>query len=326
MKLIIPGFWYKKHIISYLLLPVSWLYKGLFALRRYFVQETVFNKLTITIGNVTVGGGGKTPTAIAVAELLKLAGIKSGFLTRGYLGRITAPVIVDSNHDARQVGDEALLLAKHATTIISKKRFLAQKLINQTKLDCVIMDDGLQNFTVKQHIKILVIDSDFLFGNGFLIPAGPLRENWQTAIKRVDYIIYIGDKDKIMKLNFYQEYSDKSFFAKYVVDCDVKQKTKKQWLAFAGLANNKKFFNSLTEYGYPIKQIKEFPDHHCYSDKDILRLLESAKRDKLCLITTSKDMVKIAGKYRKNITEFKIKLALAQEDEFLAGLKRKINE
>lgn len=324
MKLVIPHFWYRKHIISYLLLPLALLYRGVFFFRSVCACQTSFNKVTLTVGNVTLGGAGKTPTSIVIAQLLRKRMIKSTFLSRGYLGQIDGPIIINQSHSAVDVGDEALLLSKHCNTVISKKRYLAKELVDNMDVDCVIMDDGLQNFKVKHDIKILVVDVSFLFGNGFLVPAGPLRERYKEAMERVDYIIYIGSKDVVTKLEFYKEYSSKSFFAKYVAESRFSKQ--KLYLAFSAISNNQKFFSSLRQEGYDVQQIKEYPDHYFYSQQDIESLLDLAKKENLVLITTSKDMVKIPGKYRKDILEFKIKLQLEQEVRFVDDLVMRVKQ
>jgi tetraacyldisaccharide 4'-kinase len=301
MKLSLPFFWKKRHFISYLLLPLSYIYMFVFILQaKRPRKKTVFLAPLITIGNATIGGAGKTPTAIALGELLKANNKNICFLSKGYLGNINQPTMVNGSfHQSKQVGDEALLLSKHGNVIISKKRYLAQKLIARLKPDLVIMDDGLQNNHLKHQLKILVIDAGFLFGNGFLLPAGPLRESLKSALQRVDYIIYIGKRASLNKIPNYQRYQRKIFSGEYIA-----KKTHNKWdkyLAFSALANNQKFFNHLEEQGYNLIVTKEFPDHYFYSNEDLIDLINLAQRRNLKLITTSKDMVKIDKKFLSDI-------------------------
>jgi len=315
-----PVFWHKKHIVSYFFLPLSLLYWILFGLKKMFSRPVSFNKVTITIGNVTVGGAGKTPTALLIEKLLKSADISSVFLTRGYLGDLVGPEIVKDNSAVKDVGDEALLLSNQAKTIVSKKKYLAKNIVDNVDSDCVIMDDGLQNFRIVHHIRILVIDTSFMFGNGFLIPAGPLRQGYRSAMQKADYIFYVGDADVPLKLDCYDKYSSKSFIAKIEGKKNIKKEN--GYFAFSGISNNRKFFNSLKDHDYSVYKVKEFPDHYDYGDEDIEDLIKMAGN--LRLITTSKDMVKIPKKYHEKIIEFKIELKLTREKEFLDSLKKKV--
>ena len=324
MKLSIPFFWRKKHFIAYLLLPLSLIYYLIFIIKkRLTINKANFLYPLLTIGNVTVGGAGKTPCAIAIADLLKKKRLKSCFLSKGYLGNLSGPIIIDAaKHSAKQVGDEALLLNKHSYTVISKKRYLAKQLVDSLQADLIIMDDGLQNHHIKHQLKIVVIDASFLFGNGFLLPAGPLRECYNPVLTDADFIIYIGKEEFFINKPYYKKYQYKSYIGAYKA-LHIHNKND-QYLAFSALGNNQKFFTHLKDNGYNIKLTKEFPDHYFYNDQDIKDLLKLAKQEKLKLITTSKDIVKINEIFYDHIIEHKITIKFKQEQKLLDDLVKKI--
>ena len=319
MKLITPAFWKSKTIISYALLPFSLIYLILFYIKKTLTKKHKLPSTIITIGNLTAGGGGKTVIALKINELLK-KDYNTCFLTRGYKGNFNCTTLINEKHTVAQTGDEAQILSKYADTIIAKKRYKAKAIIEKFNKNITIMDDGLQHFSIYQDIKILAIDSDFLFGNNFIIPAGPLRQIKSPLLKKVDYIFYIGKK-KLPKPLI--KYKNKIITASYAAI--TKPNPQKKYFAFSGLANNQKFFNSLQNLN--IVKYKNFPDHHNYKKEEIVKLLKIAKKDNLLLITTSKDIVKIKAleiKEIDSIIEFQIALKIDDEQIFVTNLNNKI--
>ncbi len=196
-----PEFWYKNNIISKgitaLLYPFSVLWILIDELKRLF-SKTYKSKLKVVcIGNLTVGGTGKTPFAIYTYKLLKNLGYKPVFLTRGYGGLKRGPLEVSNSHQFKDVGDESILLSKVGTTIVSRNRSLGAKFIEKynNKFNVIIMDDGLQNYQLKQDVKFLLIDKHLKLGNGFCLPAGPLRQSVQRGLKNIDKIILTGESN-----------------------------------------------------------------------------------------------------------------------------------
>ena len=183
------------------------------------------------------------------------------------------------------------------------------------------MDDGLQHFTIAQDLKILVIDSNFLFGNKLLFPAGPLRENYKPLLKRVDLIILIGTNKIPKELTLHKQ---KTFLGNYQPKL-IPNKTK-NYLAFSGLANNQKFFNTLKAQKLKIAGTKEFKDHHPFTEQEIESLIKKAKTQNLTLITTSKDHIKLPPKYQSKIINFQIKLSLENEKLFTEFFLKKLKK
>src|SRR5262252_2709689 len=195
MRLKTPSWWYRdKGLVASALAPLGVLYGRITEARAARVTPYRSRLPVICIGNFTAGGGGKTPTAIAVASLLKGLGAKPCFLTRGYGGASKGPVLVGKGMSAAEAGDEPLLLAEHAPTMISTDRAAGAKAIETTDASVIIMDDGFQNPSLVKDLSIIVVDAASGVGNGLMIPAGPLRAPLDWQIARADALIVIGDK------------------------------------------------------------------------------------------------------------------------------------
>ena len=313
-----PEFWYNKNIHSkiksYILFPLSILWVLIDEFKRHF-SKTYKSKLKVVcIGNLTVGGTGKTPFSIYTYKLLKNLGYNPVFLTRGYGGLKKGPLEVNNFHHFQDVGDESILLSRVGTTIVSSNRSLGAKFIekHENKFNIIIMDDGLQNYQLKQDIKFLLVDKKLKLGNGYCLPAGPLRQPIKRGIKDIDKIILTGENQKVEKDLF------KSFDIP-VIKSNIKTTSlpkikKEKLLAFCGLANPNKFFDTLKKNGYEISFTKKFPDHYVYKKDDINNLILDANNRKLKLITTEKDYVKITEN-KKHIHFLPMELELSVKDK-----------
>ena len=326
-----PKFWYKKDLISklktLLLLPFSIVWILLSLIKKNFVKRYKSHLKVICIGNLSIGGTGKTPFSIQTYKILKILGYKPVFLTRGYRGLTKGPILVNKSHNHKDVGDEALLLSKVGTTIVSSNRCIGAKYIENLKknYDIIIMDDGLQNYQLEQDIKLLLIDKKLLFGNGYCIPAGPLRQTITQGLKKIDAIIFTGDGDtKDINLNFINNIQ--YFDTKLEIKNTFKTK-QNNFLAFCALGNPIKFFNTLKKNNFKIVLTKSFPDHYEYKNKDINTLKEEANNRNLKLITTEKDYVKIDDKENEiSVLPIEINFSKADGNKFKSFLKEKIND
>ena len=203
----------------------------------------------ICIGNFTAGGGGKTPTAIAVAEVLKGAGERPCFLTRGYGGKEHGPVLVAKGRSAAEVGDETLLLAAHAPTVVSADRAAGARLIEGTDATVIVMDDGFQNPQLAKDFSLIAVDAATGLGNGLVMPAGPLRAPLDQQMKRADALLLIGDGGKAAPLAKSFESANKP-----VLKARMTPRGDSRWLGvlpvigFAGIANPKDFRNEVVKF------------------------------------------------------------------------------
>jgi len=313
-----PEFWYKNNIISKvkitLLYPFSILWILIDQYKRYFSKTYESQIKVVCIGNLTVGGTGKTPFSIYTFKLLKNLGYNPVFLTRGYGGFKKGPLEVNNSHNFQDVGDEPILLSKVGTTIVSRNRSLGAKFIekHKNKFNVIIMDDGLQNYQLKQDVKFLLIDKNLKLGNGYCLPAGPLRQSLELGLTNIDKIILTGENDKNEKDLF------KSFnipvIKSNIRTASILKIKKEKLLAFCGLANPNKFFDTLKKNGYKISSTRKFPDHYAYKKDDVNNLILDANNRNLKLITTEKDYVKISEN-KNHIHFLPIELELAVKDK-----------
>jgi tetraacyldisaccharide 4'-kinase len=250
----------------------------------------------ICVGNLTVGGAGKTPAAMAVVQLLQQAGKRPFVLSRGYGGRLAGPVRVDpQSHNAADVGDEALLLARVAPTVVARDRVAGAQAARAAGADIIVMDDGFQNPSLKKDLSLLVIDGRGGIGNGFVFPAGPLRAPLAAQLARASALLVIGDgtgADAVLKA----ESGLQVVHGRLEPDAlEVAALRPRKVLAFAGIGDPDKFFRTLTEAGIDARVREAFADHHRYSSAEAADLIARAQRDGLTLVTTEKDLARLQG-------------------------------
>lgn len=291
-----PDFWWHPPgIAAKLLAPAALLYAAV-ADRRIGRPGQRAPCPVICVGNMTVGGTGKTPTALALARLLGEAGSRSVFLTRGYRGRLPGPVVVDpSRHDALDIGDEALLLAAGADTVVSRDRPAGAVLAASLRADLVVMDDGLQNPSLVKDFALAVFDGATGLGNGATLPAGPLRASASAQWPRVDAVLVIGPGragDAVVREA--ERRRVPVHRAQIVPDPGrAEQLRGKRLLAFAGIGRPAKFFDTLAALGADVVVRRAFADHHAYTPAELGSLLDEAAREKLLPVTTEKDAARL---------------------------------
>jgi len=273
----------------------------------------------ICVGNFTLGGAGKTPTAIALARLLLESGYHPFFLSRGYGGRVAGPVRVDNPHStlgrergrvnkepppqagegrAGDVGDEPLLLARVAPTVVARDRPAGVKVAAAGGADTVIMDDGLQNASLDKHLAIAVVDGRRGIGNGRVFPAGPLRAPLEAQLDHTDAVLLVGSVGRAAEraIDTAQRRGVPVLHGDLHPAPDVVAALAgKPVLAFAGIADPDKFFATLEAHGIPAAIRKPFPDHHRYAADEISALLDCAQRNGLTPVTTEKDLARLSG-------------------------------
>jgi tetraacyldisaccharide 4'-kinase len=250
----------------------------------------------LCIGNFVAGGAGKTPTAIAFGRALAKAGYKPGFLSRGFGGRLPGPVRVDlAVHRVDEVGDEALLLAAQAPTVVSANRGAGAARLVAEGRDFIVMDDGFQNPGLAKDFCAVVVDAGRGVGNGFTIPAGPLRAPLSRQFALADAIIVIGDGPAGDRLIREAARRGKPVYLARIVPASKPKWGDRRFLAFAGIGNPGKFFASLAEAGADVAATRVFGDHHGYSEEEVGEIVAQAQAEGLTPITTRKDHVRLAG-------------------------------
>jgi tetraacyldisaccharide 4'-kinase len=315
IKLVYPKFWSKRGILSLFLTPFSWIYQLLTILRQISASPIRLGAKVICIGNVSVGGTGKTQIVEYLALHYKKENKKILIITKGYGSSLKKAKLVASDDSAQEVGDESKLLSKFAPVIAATKIQYALPIIKTIKPEIIIFDDGLQNPNFVKDCKILVIDNKRGFGNGKIFPSGPLRETPNSAIKKCDAVIMIGDKDcsNFSVIQTIVNNKKPLFKAKINLVSEIKANVK--YFAFSAIGNPDKFFDTLIQNGAQIAGTKAFPDHHQFSDQEILELKNTAKKHNFTLITTTKDYIKIANP--ENIQCAKVDIIFKNNKEFI---------
>jgi tetraacyldisaccharide 4'-kinase len=301
-----PEFWRGEGWLPMMLSPAAVAFDGAGRLRRHFARPYTAPVPLICIGNLVVGGAGKTPLTLALASELARKGVTAHVLTRGYGGRERGPLKVDpSRHDAEAVGDEALLLAAAATTWISSDR-AAGAAAAAAGADLILMDDGLQNPTVRRDLSILVIDGGYGFGNGRVMPAGPLREGLSPGLDRVQAAVLIGEDRHGAAARLGSLPLAQARLEPTVAGCAL---AGTRVLGFAGIGRPDKFFETLRNIGTEIVGTEAFGDHHRYSPSELAGLIDRAAAAGATLVTTTKDWVRLPMAYRERVRTLPVELA-----------------
>lgn len=292
-----PHFWYQPSShLTMLLSPLTFVYDN-FRRKKISSSQKSVTCPVLSVGNVTAGGAGKTPVCIMLIELIKQAqlALSPYVITSGHGGIIKGTELIEPETPAYIAGDEALLLTAHAPVIVSKNRLNGAEYAQHLGADLIILDDGLQNKFLKPSLSFCVVDGDYGFGNGQLLPAGPLREPLDEAFERIDAVIIIGD-DKHNHQSTLPP-SLQVFHARLIAQTAHIDKNL-NYIGFCGIALPEKFFKTAAANNINIIDREVFADHYPYTKMDIVRLTQKAIDKNARLLTTSKDMIKI-----KSITD-----------------------
>src|SRR5262249_50540919 len=268
----------------------------------------------VCVGNLTAGGTGKTPVAIAIAKLLIARGAKPAFLSRGYGGKVRGPAFVTPDDRATHVCDEPSLLATVPPVVISGARAAGARLAEEHGFDTLIMDDGHQNFTLAKDLSLVVVDAEAGFGNRRVLPAGPLREPIGQGLQRADAVIVSGEGGAPPLPGF----KGPMLRATLVQTGDIALKGRRV-VAFAGIGRPEKFFAALRTLGATLAEERSYGDHHIYTQAEMARLKARARAENAMLVTTEKDYVRLTPTEREGIIPLPVKTAFDARGA-LAGL------
>ena len=307
MKFLKPRFWDNDQISLYsiFLLPVSLLMQIINFVRRLMVKSHKFSIPIICVGNIYLGGTGKTPLCSELFSILKNLNKNAVFIRKKY--------------DSFQ--DEINLLKQIGPVYEKSKRIDALDEAIQNKFEVAVLDDGFQDFSVEKDLSIVCFNEKQWIGNGFIIPSGPLREGL-SALTRANCVIINGKKNinienKILKNNKLI----KIFYSKYKPQ-NISDFKNRKIICFAGIGNPINFFDLLKKNEINVLEQTSFPDHHNYSKTELDILIKKAKENNATLLTTEKDYLRIEEKYRGNINCLKIKVEIENKNEFIEEIKK----
>ena len=263
---------------------------------------------TICVGNIYLGGTGKTPTSIAIYDILKNLGYRTVFIKKFYKNQY----------------DEQKILKKRGSLICNKNRLNAITHAKSNKFDFAICDDGLQDQNIDYDLKIVCFNFDTFVGNGLVIPAGPLREKIEQ-INKYDVAIVNGNGENISSLKKYLLKFNKNlkvFKGIYVLNQDIKRFKNKKFIAFSGIGNHKTFLKTLKKNKIKVSKNIKFPDHYKYRNEDIFKIKEMAKKYNYKLITTEKDFLRMSKTNKKGINFLKINIKINDSVSFSKIFKK----
>ena len=320
-----PAFWTAgPSALSTLLMPLGAVYGAVGKLRRMAVSPQQPPVPVICVGNLVAGGAGKTPVAQAIARHMIGQGVNVHFLSRGYGGRLKGPVrVVPGIHTAFDVGDEPLLLAETAPCWVAANRVAGAKAAAADGAQIIVMDDGHQNPGLVKAVSIVVVDGGTGFGNGRIIPAGPLRESVAEGLARADAVVILGDDKTGVAQGLPQGMALLNGHLKPTEESRALDG--ERVLAFAGIGRPEKFFDTVRALGCNLVEQRGFPDHHPYGYKEVRELIDAAWALGALPVTTAKDAVRLPPDLRAPVMVVEVEVVWQEpgllDKVLLAGLR-----
>ena len=307
MKILKPRFWDKNYhtFLSIFLFPVSLLYKIAISLRKIIITEKQFSIPIICVGNIYIGGTGKTPISVEIFKILKSLGKSPAFVKKYY------SFLEDEIQELKLSGD----------VFVSKSRIISIENLEKNGNDVAILDDGFQDYTIHKDFNILCFDENLWIGNGMTIPAGPLREPLKS-LKKANCVLIKGKKNNDIE-NKIRSYNSEVEIYYFYFDIENKEKLiNKQLVAFSGIGNNENFFENLIKNNLKIKKKFSFPDHYNFKNNDIEKIILAAESLEAQIVTTEKDYFRINDNFKSKITPIKINTVIEEKDKFIENLKK----
>ena len=305
MHLYKPNFWnYRKSFFSIIFLPLSFIFWIFMYLRKKIVKKTKFNIPIICVGNIYVGGTGKTPLTINIAKELAKRGKKTAIVRKYY----------KSHKD-----EHNMILENYDHLILDKKRKLAINRAIENKFDAVILDDGFQDYKIKKDLNILCFNSNQLIGNGFVFPSGPLREDL-SSIKNVNIVVINGEKNKEFERKILDINNNLKIYYSNYKPLNIEDLKDKKLLAVSGIGNPENFFKILKDNDLNLQKTLIYPDHYQFNKYEIQKIIDKADKQNYQIVMTEKDYYKIKDFNFKMIKYLRIELELQKKDEIIKNI------
>ena len=316
-----PLFWNRpRGLASRLLAPLEWVW--ITATRRR-LKNGPWERLSvpvICVGNINVGGTGKTPTVIALLEIFRDIGVTAHVVSRGHGGALPGPLLVDERkHSAVEVGDEPILIAAFGPCWVAKDRTAGAKAAIEAGAQVILLDDGFQNPSLHKDLSLVVVDAEIGFGNGRVMPAGPLRERLADGLSRADVVIPIGSPTAQKRLA--DQVTNPIWSGELRALETGMDWSGTRFIAFAGIGRPSKFFTTLKALGADVVATHAFPDHAPYTDTILQRLKAEAEAKSAQLVTTEKDMARLPVDFRRDTLALPVRLAFNDPDTVKEVLK-----
>ncbi len=307
MKIFKPKFWSSKklHFFSLVLWPISFIVQFFFFIKKKFSKKNILDVPVICVGNIYLGGTGKTPLSIKISSLLKKLNKKPAIIKKFY----------------KKHFDEIDLIKDRIGNIFcDKSRISASNNAIKKGFDVLVFDDGYQDHSIKKDLNIMCFNEKQLIGNGYTIPSGPLRESL-NAIKKCQIIFLNGKKNKSFEELILSVSKNTNIYYTSYNPVNIEKYINKKFIAFAGIGNPDNFFDLLLENNVNLEEKIHFPDHYCYSQKDIDKIIRTANKKRVEIITTEKDFFRIKNLNYGNINYLPINVNIYQEEAFIKELK-----
>jgi tetraacyldisaccharide 4'-kinase len=316
-----PDFWGKKPgFVADLLRPLGAVWDTAGRLHRALARPYQPPVPVVCIGNLVVGGAGKTPVALSFGEWLMARGIAVHTVTRGYGGRLVGPCRVDTaHHNACEVGDEALLLAAHMPSWVARDRAAGAAAAVAAGAKAILLDDGFQNPSIGKTLSVVVVDSGYGFGNGRVMPAGPLREDRRRGLARADAAVLFTVAGEQSLISLAELDQNRPIIPAVLLPIDGERFAGQRLFAFAGIGRPARFFATIRALGAELVTERAFPDHYAFGEHDMAELCGAARHGQARLVTTAKDFVRLPPAARAEVEVLEVEVRWP-DPEMLARL------